>query len=184
MTLERLGLLGRVVRLHSDSGWKVSGARTAACWLKAYAGLSGAEAQRLAKMARLAATYPEFADAVFSRHLTWSQAESLVQWVSEEREPAFAEMIATLVGQAGQLADPDDFATVVRHWAGLVDQELAKPPRIQPHSLYLSQGLFGGGEIHGRLSESSFLTIAAALEAFDSGPDPAIAPQAELRAVS
>ncbi len=150
VTLERLDLLRPVVRLHADSGWKVSGARTAACWLKSYAGLAGAEAERLAKMVRLAATHPDFADAVFERRITLAQAEALVQWVTEEREPAFGEMIATLVAQAGQLADPDDFATVVRHWAGLVDQELAKRSRVQPHAQYLSQGLFGGGEIHGR----------------------------------
>ena len=52
------------------------------------------------------------------------------------------------------------FETAVRFWATQVDQQLA-PRRVQPHSLTLCPGLFGGGQIHGDLAPIPFATVGA-----------------------
>ncbi len=181
------GLVGRIdgarrdavlglVALWPSAAWLAAGCRTPRRWVEAYTPVSYREADRLVQVAALCADHDDLRDALASGVLSMGRAEILAGAVIEDRRRFLTdEVVAALLRSNAKLVDDRDFASVVRHWAELADQEreLVRQPR---HRLQLSQTLFGDGQLHAFLSPSAFLNVAAAIDAFCHDPDPADAP--------
>ena len=172
----RLDLLGGAVDLCGTQGWRRAGCRTLATWLAATTGAELPEARRMARLAELCHRHPVLDDAVFGGTVSYGRAELLATHAAGTREALLGTSLDTLIAQSVRLHRYDDWARLVTHWCSLVDQELSAPPRAHRHELHLSQGLFGGGEIHGWLDPEALVTISAGLEAFMPAPDPTDGP--------
>jgi len=167
--------LRALLALWPTAAWLAAGATSAKRWLIAYTHCSSEEAHRLERLAELCHRHPALADAVLSDRLSLTRADRLGTAATPDREPWLADSLPAFLGLASRGPSDDDWSTAVRHWAYLVDQErtIRQLPR---HSVVLSQRLFGGGEIHGDLSPTAFLTVATALDAWTDDPDPKDAP--------
>jgi len=167
--------LHALLDLWPTSAWRAAGATSAKRWLVAYTHCSEPEAHRLERLAGLCHRHPTLADAVLSGVLSLSRADRLAAAANPDREPWLADSLAHLLDLNARGGTDEDWSTVVRHWASLVDQErtVRQVPR---HNLQLTERLFGGGEIHGDLSPSAFLNVAAGLDAWTDDPDPKDAP--------
>jgi hypothetical protein len=167
--------LAAVVELWPTSAWLAAGATSAKRWLLASTRCSEGEAHRLERLAGLCHRHPALRDAVLSGAMSMARADRLGAVVTVDREPWLADSLPGFLTLDAKTRSDDDFATALRYWASLVDQErtVRREPR---HSLVLSQRLFGGGQIHGDLSPSAFLNVASALDAWTDDPDPTHAP--------
>jgi len=168
-------LLAEVVAMFPTSAWRAAGATSAKRWLLAYTHCSEPDAHRLERLAGLCHRHPTLAGSVLSGAVTLARADRLAGVANPEREPWLGESLAHLLDLNARGGTDEDWSTIVRHWAGLVDQERAVR-QVPRHSLTLTQRLFGGGEIHGDLSPSAFLNVAAGLDAWTDDPDPTDAP--------
>ena len=171
----RRALLADLVELCPTSAWLAAGATSAKRWLLAYTHCSEHEAHRLERLAGLCHRHPDLADAVLSGALPMARAQTLATATNPDREPWLADSLPAFLRLNQQGCDHDDWAAVVRHWAGLVDQE-RDVRRTPAHSVVLSEKLFGGGQIHGDLSPNAFLNVATALDAWTDDPDPTDSP--------
>jgi len=171
----RRSLLGELVGMWPTSAWLAAGATSAKRWLLAYTYCSESEAHRLERAAGMCHRHPALAEAVLSGEMSLARCDVLGRAATVEREPWLAGSLDALLRLNGRGCADEDWATAVRHWASLVDQErtVRQVPR---HSLTMTQRLFGGGEVHADLSPSAFLTVAAAIEAWTDDPDPKGAP--------
>lgn len=168
-------LVAALLELWPTSAWVAAGATSAKRWLLAYTHCSEGEAHRLERLAGLCHRHPALAEAVLSGQLSLSRADTLGRAVTDEREPWLADSLDAFLRLNTDGRATDDWATAIRHWASLVDQErtVRQVPR---HSLTLTQRLFGGGEIHADLSPSAFVNVASALDGWTDDPDPKAAP--------
>ena len=167
----RVELLVRCTEMVATASWHRTGSRTLAEWLATWTPLELPEARRLARLAGLCHRHPVLGDAVRDGGLSFGRAEALARHVTDVREPLLAASLATLLAQSARLVRHDDWCRLLAHWADLVDAELARPPRMLDRAIYLSQGLFGGGQIHGRLDDEGLVVLSAALDAFLPEPD-------------
>jgi len=169
------GLLADLIGLWPTSAWRAAGATSVKRWLVAYTGCSTVEAHGLERLAGLCHRHPSFADAVLDGAMPLARAHRLAVVANPEREPWLGDSLTHLLDLDARGCSDEDWSAIVRHWAELVDQErtVRQVPR---HSLTLSQRLFGGGEIHGDLSPSAFLNVAAGLDGWTDDPDPTDAP--------
>ncbi len=168
-------LLSAVLDLWPTAAWLAAGATSAKKWLLAYTRCSEEEAHRLERLAGLCHRHPDLADAVLSGVLPLARAHTLAHAANDDRQPWLADSLPAFLRLNDRGCDDADWAAAVRHWAELVDQERAVR-RVPAHNLVLSQGLFGGGQIHGDLSPNAFLNVATALDAWTDDPDPTDAP--------
>lgn len=167
--------LESLIALWPTSAWLASGSHAPATWLAAHTSVSPVEARRLVRVAGVCADHASLADAVVTGALSLGRADTLARAVTSERAPFLAASLSALLALGTTTPEDDDFAAAVRYWVDRVDEHRA--PRHGPdHRLYLTQRLFGGGEIQGELTPASFATVAAALDAFTQDPDPADAP--------
>ena len=162
-----------LVRLWPDAAWLAAGARSAKDYLVAYTGLSFLEARRLARIAELCTRDERLLAAVVGGSLSLGRAEKLSRAVTDERAPFLDQAVDAFLSISR--VDDDGFDGALRYWRDLVDQELA-PRRVQEHSLTVWRGLFGGGEMHAKLSPVAFEQFLTAIDAFTQDPDPADAP--------
>jgi len=168
-------LLADLLELWPTSAWLAAGATSAKRWLLAYTHCSESEAHRMERAAWLCHRHPALARAVLSGAVSLSRIDTLGRVVTEDREPWLAGSLDAFLRLNERGGADEDWATAVRHWASLVDQERSVR-QVPRHSLTMTQRLFGGGEVHADLSPSAFLTVAAALDAWTDDPDPKHAP--------
>ncbi len=137
--------------------------------------MGAAERRSLLGLAERCAGTPELHEAIRSGALPLARAEALARVATAERARFLPESLDALLRASNGLPDGEDFIRVLRRWAERCDEHL-QPRRVLDHRLHLVPRLFGGGEVHGSLPPSAFHTVAAALDAFDAGPDPQDAP--------
>lgn len=167
-------VLAVLIDLWPDSAWLAAGASSAVAWMKAYTPLSYTEAKRLERITELCLRDPLLRTAVLDGRLSLGRAHQLAKAVTPERARFLTpELIAALL-EVADTAD-DDFTDALRYWTARVDEHL-QVRRVQPHSIILSERLFGGGDIHGSLTPSAFANLRAAIDAFTQSPDPHDAP--------
>lgn len=166
-------VIGALLEMWPDASWIAAGARTAKAWLVAFTGQGYQEAARLERVTRLCSYDPNLATAILSGAFPLGWAERLSRAVTEERSRFLTpDFVGALLALPGSGCTDADFGDVVTFWVGSVDQEIA-PTRVQPHSLVMTQRLFGGGEIHATLAPTAFENVATAIDAFCQDPDPA-----------
>jgi hypothetical protein len=167
-------LLAALLELWPTSAWIAAGATSAKRWLLAYTHCSESEAHRLERAAALCHRHPALAEAVLSGELPLSRLDVLGRAATPEREPWLAGSLSALL-RLNREGRTEDWGTAIRYWTERVDEERSVR-QVPRHSLSVTQRLFGGGEVHGDLSPSAFLTVARAVEAWTDDPDPADAP--------
>jgi hypothetical protein len=118
-TLRLIGLSDR------DGAWEIDGAFSPRSWLTHRTPISDSEAQRLVKNARLVDQHTVIAEALADGDITTPHVEAIGRVVSKDREPFLEEHAGVLMEQARQLP-VGDFAMVMRRWAALADDQLAK----------------------------------------------------------
>lgn len=165
------------VSMRADSAWRAAGATSFQSWARTYTALSDGEARRLERISQLCFMHPALAEAVYSGQLSLGRIRRLARWATRDRQPFLTEpIVATLLEvNANTPGDDEAWGRAVAFWAEQVDQELAVSPEHQQR-LYLTERLFGGGDILGSLAPVAFETVAASLEAFTQDPDPSDAP--------
>jgi len=119
---ELLRLLGSWDR---DRAWEIDGSLSPRAWLAHRTPVSGGEAQRLVKNARLVDEHPGVATALAHGDITTPHVEAIGRVMSKDRAPLLDQHAEILVDQAKKLP-VGDFTTVMRHWASLADDELTK----------------------------------------------------------
>jgi hypothetical protein len=154
---ERLGELlevrerldAEVVRLAGswdrDRAWEIDEALSPRAWLRHRTAMSDSEAQRLVKSARLVDQHPQIAEALADGDITTPHVDAISRVVSKDREPLLADHAEVMVEQARQLPI-GDFAVVMRRWAALADDQLARQDfakKWERRHLHVAVGLDG-----------------------------------------
>ncbi len=168
-------VLAALIGLWPAAAWRAAGCASAPTWLRTYTSLSPNEASRLTRVAEVCARHDDLATAVVSGALPLGRADVLARAVTRERRPLLAPSLDALLRLGTTCVDDDAFHRAVAYWSERCDEHL-RPNHGPNHRLYLTPKLFGGGELHGELTPSAFATVAAGLDAWMQGPDPADAP--------
>lgn len=128
-----------------DRAWEIDGSLSARAWLAYRTPISDSEAQRLVKTARLVDDHRDIAAALADGEITTPHVTAISRVASKERSPLLDDHTQVLIEQAKQLPI-GDFSTVMRHWASLADDHLAKESftsKWDRRHLYASAGLDG-----------------------------------------
>ncbi len=160
-----------------DRAWEIDGSLSPRAWLSYRTPLPDGDAQRLVKNARLVDRNVAISDALASGEVTTPHVEAIGTVISKDREPLLADHAEMLVDQARQLP-VGDFTTVMRHWASLADDELAKDSfarKWDRRHLHTSVGLDGwvSGDFY--LDPAAGASLINALN-HEVPPDPVDAP--------
>jgi hypothetical protein len=113
-----------------DRAWEIDGSLSPRAWLSHRTPVSDGEAQRLVKSARLVDEHPRISTALADGDITTPHVEAIGRVISKDRAPLLHDHSEILVDQAKTLP-VGDFTTVIRHWASLADEELAKESFVQ-----------------------------------------------------
>jgi hypothetical protein len=160
-----------------DRAWEIDGSLSARAWLAYRTPLSDGDAQRLVKNARLVDRHEMVATALADGDINTPHVEAMGQVVSKDREPLLADHAEMLVDQARRLP-ASDFTTVMRHWASLADDQLAKESfakKWDRRHLHASVGLDGWVTGDFYLDPVAGASLITALD-HEAPPDPEDAP--------
>jgi len=160
-----------------DRAWEIDGALSPRAWLAYRTPVSEAEAGRLVKNARLVDRHQELAAALGDGDITAPHVEAIGRVMSTAREPLLDDHAEVLVEQARKLPI-GDFATVMRRWASLADDHLAKDSheqKWQRRHLHTSIGLDGWVQGDFLLDPIAGAALIGALD-HETPPDPEDAP--------
>ncbi len=156
-----------------ERAWEIDGALTPRAWLRHRAPISDREAGRLVKSARLVDQHDAVSSALADGEISTAHVDTIGNGVSKAREPLLAEHREVLVDQAKRLPVAD-FATVMRRWAALADDQLAKDDFKQKwdrRHLHASLGLDGWVTGDFYLDPAAGAALIAALD-HEAPPDP------------
>lgn len=155
---------------HSDA-WMACGHRSARRFLRAHGRQSADSVQALLRRARLLRTHTATAAALHDGAVSLGALDALSHQVTEPRDHLYARDEQVLLGLARSLPLAE-FEVALGHWAGLADQEVGVDPLELRQHLVVQQRLDGGSDLRGSLHEHGTLVLLAALDAYDTGPDP------------
>lgn len=119
---EILRLIGEWER---DRAWEIDGSLSPRAWLTRNTPVAGSEAQRLVRNARLVAQHEPIAADLAGGEITTQHVEALGRVISKDRARLLEQHAVVLVAQARKLP-AEDFTTVMRRWASLADDQLAR----------------------------------------------------------
>ena len=139
---EALRLVGEWDR---DRAWEIDGSLSPRAWLAQRAPISDAEAGRLVKNARIVCDQDKLAEALADGDITASHVEAIGRVMSTARRPLLGDHSELVVAQAKSLPI-GDFTTMMRRWATLADDHLAKDTHEEKWNrrhLHISVGLDG-----------------------------------------
>jgi hypothetical protein len=125
--------------------WEIDGALSPRAWLTHRTPTSSSDAGRLVKQARLVDKHDDIGEALAGGDITTGHVDSIGKVVSKDRAPLLDEHAPVLVEQAKRLP-VSDFAMVMRRWASLADDQLAKDrfsEKWERRHLHASVGLDG-----------------------------------------
>lgn len=128
-----------------DRAWEIDGSLSAKAWLAFRTPIGDGEAQRLVKTARLITEYETISDALAEGEISTPHVEAISKVMAKDRQVLVAEHQDVLVEQAKRLP-VGDLATVMRRWAALADDQLAKDTFAQKwhrRHLHISSTLDG-----------------------------------------
>ena len=128
-----------------NRAWEIDGALSPRAWLVHRTPITDGDARRLVKNARLVDRNEEFAEALAEGEITTPHVETIGWVVSKNREPLLGDHAEVLAEEARRLP-VGDFATVMRHWASLADDQLSKQDfaeKWERRHLHASAGLDG-----------------------------------------
>lgn len=108
-----------------DRAWEIDGSLSPRAWLSHRTPVGDGEAQRLVKNARLIDRHDTISAALSEGEISTPHVEAIGRVMSNDREPLLEDHAEVLVEQAKQLPI-GDFTTVMRRWASLADDQLAK----------------------------------------------------------
>jgi len=160
-----------------DRAWEIDGSLSPKAWLTYRASVTNRQAGQLVKQARLVERHKPIATALADGDVTTAHVDAIGRVTSKEREPLLAEHAEMLVEQAQQLP-LSDFTKVVRHWATLADDQLAKQEFLEKwerRHLHISTGLDGWSHIDGFLDPAASANLINALDHL-APPDPEDSP--------
>ncbi|MGA9595885.1 MAG: DUF222 domain-containing protein, partial [Acidimicrobiia bacterium] len=128
-----------------DRAWEIDGALSPRAWLTHRAPVTNTEAGKLVKQARLVREHHTLAAALSKGTITTAHVDTISRVVSTDREPLLQDHAKVLIEQAQQLP-LTDFTLVMRQWAALADDQLAREEFAQKwerRHLHASVGLDG-----------------------------------------
>jgi hypothetical protein len=160
-----------------DRAWEIDGALSPRAWLAHCTPVSEADAGRLVKNARLVDSHDEIAAALADGDITTPHVESIGRVMSSARLPLLDKHAETIVEQAKNLPI-GDFTTVMRRWASLADDHLAKDhheEKWERRHLYTSVGLDGWLQGDFFLDPIAGAALIGALD-HEAPPDPVDSP--------
>ena len=108
-----------------DRSWEIDGALSPRSWLTHRTPLSDSDAGRLVKNGRLVDRHQPIAEALVDGDITTAHVDTIGRVTSKDREAVLVDHAEVLVEQAKALPVAD-FAMVMRRWAALADDQLAK----------------------------------------------------------
>jgi hypothetical protein len=156
--------------------WAEDLAVTPAGWLAQQTAMTRVRAQALVRTARLARDHDRTGKALAAGDVSTAHVEQLGR-AARDREDLFAEHEDVLI-DAAKNVDPEGFRRVARRWQVLADDVLATKDaaeQFERRRLYCSR-TSGGTVLDGWLDPELGARVLAALEAADTGPDPAGGP--------
>lgn len=139
---ETLRLVGEWDR---DRAWEIDGSLSPRAWLAHRTPVSDTEAGRLVKNARLVNEHDDLASALADGDITTPHVEAIGRVTSTARRPLLDEHVELIVAQAKNLHIAD-FTTMMRRWAALADDHLAKETHQEKWNrrhLHIAVGLDG-----------------------------------------
>jgi len=160
-----------------DRAWEIDGALSPRAWLADRTPISELEAGRLVKNARLANEHAEIAAALADGDITTPHVDSIGRVMSSARLPLLAEHVETIVEQ-GKSLPIGDFATLMRRWASLADDQLSKDTHQKKRDrrhLHASIGLDGWVQGDFFLDPIAGAALIGALD-HEAPPDPEDSP--------
>ena len=160
-----------------DRAWEIDGALSPRSWLTHRTSVTDGDAQRLVKEARLVDKHHQISEALADGDITTAHVATIGRVMSKDRTPLLHDHADVIVEQAKSLPVAD-FATVMRRWASLADDELAKDSHMQKwerRHLHASAGLDGwvNGDFY--LDPVAGETLLSALDRI-APPDPEDSP--------
>ena len=161
-----------------DRAWEIDGSLSARAWLAYRTPVSDGEAQRLVKNARLVDDHQEIATALADGDITTPHVTAISRATSKERTPLLSGHTQVLIEQARQLP-VGDFTRVMRHWASLADDQLARESftrKWDRRHLYASVGLDGWVTGSFFLDPVAGTNLLSSLD-HEAPPDPDDAPE-------
>ena len=161
-----------------DRAWEIDGSLSPRAWLSYHTPVSEAEAGRLIKNARLVQSHDAIATALADGDITSPHVEAIGRVMSAERLPVLEEHAETIVENAKSLP-VGDFAAVMRRWASLADDHLAKDTHEEKWNrrhLHTSVGLDGWVQGDFFLDPIAGAALMGALD-HEAPPDPEDAPE-------
>lgn len=108
-----------------DRAWEIDGFLSPRAWLSHRTPIGDREAQRLVKNARLVDRHVEVAEALADGDIGTPHVDAIGRITSKDRAVLLDDHAKVLVEQAKHLP-VGDFGLVMRRWAGLADDQLAK----------------------------------------------------------
>jgi hypothetical protein len=160
-----------------NQAWEIDGALSPRAWLTHRGSLTNHEAGKLVKQARLLREHHTLAAALGEGTITTAHVDTISRVVSNDRETLLEEHAPTLVEQAQNLSLPD-FGLMMRQWASLADDQLAKDEfaqKWQRRHLHASVGLDGWVTGDFYLDPTAGAQLLTALDHL-APPDPEDAP--------
>jgi hypothetical protein len=156
-----------------DRAWEIDGALSPRSWLAHRTSVTDVEAGRLVKSARIVERHDGLSAALADGDITVGHVSTIARFASKEREPLLADHEETLVQEASRLA-VGDFATVMRHWASLADDQLARDSfmnKWERRRFNVSASLDGWSHIDGFIDPEGAEIVTTALDHIEP-PDP------------
>jgi hypothetical protein len=118
-------LLRLIASWDRDRAWEIDGTLSPRAWLTRRTPIGDTAAQRLIKNARLVDQHDNISAALAEGDIATPHVEAIGKVMSKDRLPLLETHEELLVEQAKQLP-VSDFTTVMRRWASLADDQLAK----------------------------------------------------------
>jgi hypothetical protein len=154
--------------------WEIDGALSPRAWLAHRTPVTDAQAAKVVKAARIVDGLPVLAGALANGDVTTGHVETIARVTSKDREPLLAEHQEALTREASRLSVAD-FTTVMRHWAVLADDQLAKSEFMEKwdrRRFSVATSFDGWSHIDGFIDPEATELITTALDHIEP-PDPA-----------
>jgi len=145
-------------------GWAADGAYSFACWLRARADVTRAEALQLGRFARTLRTMPVTEAAVAEGKLSVAKARLLAGVINERTAERFAEQERFLVDQVQSLT-VDHAKVALDYWKRLADTDGPDPSDPTRNWARVSVGYNGRWNVEADLDPASGAILKAVLDA-------------------
>jgi hypothetical protein len=166
-------LLLTVAAWDGRRAWAADGAVDPRAWLSARAPMTGRDAHRVVRSARLLRRHDRTAKTLAAGDITTPHVDALARAAANGRDELYAEHEDQLL-DAATTVRPREFEQVAARWRMLADDVLSRhdaKAQFDRRHIYRSKTFGGMGVFDTQLDPEATEILAAALDAFDTGPD-------------